>query len=131
MRRLILATLCAALALPGAALADKDKGKARDKPEHAAKLQRVAPAGVAAIHCPPGLAKKPVPCMPPGQARKAHAKTYAVGEILPGDFVRIPDPGRYGLGQGHYVRLGDYIYRIDDDTREVLNLVGAVADILD
>jgi hypothetical protein len=77
-------------------------------------------------NCPPGLAKKNVPCVPPGQA-----KTYRIGDILPRDFVRIQNPGNWTRrGNGSFVRLGDYVYEIDNDTRKVLNLVGAAADLL-
>lgn len=74
--------------------------------------------------CPPGLAKKNPPCVPPGQAKK-----YGHGDRLP-DYVRIQNPDRYGLRNGYYVTSGNYVYRIDQNTREVLNLIGAVSDIL-
>ncbi|NVO55108.1 hypothetical protein HW561_04810 [Rhodobacteraceae bacterium B1Z28] len=78
-------------------------------------------------HCPPGLAKKAVPCVPPGQVNKL----YREGDRIDQDYTWINDPNRYGLKRGgNYVRAGDYVYRIDPDTRKVLNLIGAVADIL-
>ncbi|MCA0134473.1 excinuclease ABC subunit A [Pseudosulfitobacter pseudonitzschiae] len=78
------------------------------------------------INCPPGLAKKNPPCVPPGQARK-----YNRGDVINGDYIIIRDPGRYGLDRGQtYYRVGDYVYRVDRDTREVLDLIGAVARIL-
>ncbi len=78
-------------------------------------------------HCPPGLAKKAVPCVPPGQVKNR----YRVGDRIDRDYSWINDPYRYGLKRGDsYVRAGDYVYRIDPDTRKVLNLIGAVADIL-
>ncbi|WP_120635332.1 hypothetical protein [Ruegeria sp. EL01] len=78
-------------------------------------------------HCPPGLAKKAVPCVPPGQVNKL----YRAGDRIDQDYVWIDDPGRYGLARGgNYVHAGDYVYRIDPDTRKVLNLIGAIADIL-
>ncbi|WP_170463897.1 hypothetical protein [Ruegeria arenilitoris] len=78
-------------------------------------------------HCPPGLAKKSIPCVPPGQAKKF----YNTGDYITRDYRWINDPYRYGLNRGgYYVRAGDYVYRVDPDTRKVLNLIGAVADIL-
>ncbi|WP_422048669.1 hypothetical protein [Shimia sp.] len=78
-------------------------------------------------HCPPGLAKKAVPCVPPGQVKR-----YRVGDHINGGFIRIGSPERYGLRRtGHYVKAGDYVYEIDEDTHEVLNLIGAIADVLD
>lgn len=78
-------------------------------------------------HCPPGLAKKAVPCVPPGQA-----KHYRVGDYIKDGFIRIGKPERYGLRRnGHYVKVGDYVYEIDQDTHEVLNLIGAIADVVD
>ena len=80
-----------------------------------------------AEHCPPGLAKKAVPCVPPGQVKNHYRK----GDYITRDYRWINDPNRYGLrGDGYYVRAGDYVYRVDPDTQKVLNLIGAVADIL-
>ncbi|WP_170381265.1 hypothetical protein [Ruegeria atlantica] len=78
-------------------------------------------------HCPPGLAKKSVPCVPPGQVKNF----YRTGDYINRDYRWIDDPYRYGLRRGDsYIRAGDYVYRVDPDTRKVLNLIGAVADIL-
>jgi hypothetical protein len=80
--------------------------------------------------CPPGLAKKAVPCAPPGQVRKA----LRVGDRLPPDGIRLDDPARLGLlrlGNGEsYYRIGDTVFRIDRDTREILELLEAVGAIL-
>ncbi len=78
-------------------------------------------------HCPPGLAKKSVPCVPPGQAKKI----YRNGEFIARDYRWIDNPYRYGLNRNdYYLRAGDYVYRVDPETRKVLNLIGAVVDIL-
>ncbi|WP_245306235.1 excinuclease ABC subunit A [Roseovarius aestuariivivens] len=80
-----------------------------------------------AADCPPGLAKKNPPCVPPGQARK-----YGRGDIIRDDYRIIRNPGRHGLDDDEtYYRVGDYIYRVDRETREVLDLIGAVARVLD
>ncbi|MBW4708568.1 excinuclease ABC subunit A [Roseobacter sp. YSTF-M11] len=94
-------------------------------------------AQAAPKNCPPGLAKKATPCVPPGQAKKAYGDTdggapYRRGDIVLGDYVIIRDPGRYGLNpNGTYYRVDDYVLRVDRETREVLDLIGAVAAILD
>ena len=76
--------------------------------------------------CPPGLAKKQNGCLPPGQARK-----YGIGERIGGDYIVIRHPGRHGLDPDQtYYRVGDYVYRVDRDTAEVLDLIGAVTRVL-
>ena len=73
--------------------------------------------------CPPGLAKKG--CVPPGQLKK-----YAPGDTVT-NYIWVEDPPRWGLTPGQpYVIAGGYVYHIDRDTQKVLNLIGAVADIL-
>ncbi|WP_041527605.1 hypothetical protein [Paracoccus aminophilus] len=83
--------------------------------------------------CPPGLAKKNPPCMPPGQAKK-YAPHYGsrVGDILrTRDYVVIRDPRRYDLERRRgwdYYRDDNQIYRVDSGTRKilaVLNLIDA------
>ena len=74
-----------------------------------------------AAHCPPGLAKKNPPCIPPGQAKK-----YATGAILPRDaFVPVPDDVVVRLTppppRGMYVRVDRNIYLIDQGTRKILD----------
>lgn len=79
-------------------------------------------------HCPPGLAKKYNGCLPPGQAKKI----YGIGDRIYGDYIIIRNPGRHGLDPDEtYYRVGDYVYRVDRDTREVLDLIGAIARVLD
>lgn len=89
--------------------------------------------------CPPGLAKKNPPCVPPGLAQKRHDADryfdrddrYRRGDRIRGDYIVIDDPYRYGLNRGDsYARIGNYVYRIDRQTREVLDLIGAVSAIL-
>ncbi|WP_128255740.1 hypothetical protein [Falsirhodobacter deserti] len=76
--------------------------------------------------CPPGLAKKNPPCVPPGQAR--HGK--GVGDILRnGDYIVIRDPRRYNLeprDDWRYYRDGDRVYRVDPTTRKILAVVNLI-----
>lgn len=75
--------------------------------------------------CPPGLAKKAVPCVPPGQAKK-----WAVGQSLPADIVwrSLDDWQQYGLprpGAGEaYVRVDDEVLLLGLATRVVLRSFG-------
>ena len=90
-----------------------------------------APVDAAPKGCPPGLAKKSVPCVPPGQAKKGTYAPYKRGDFIYRDYVIIKDPRRYKLDPyGTYYSAGGYVFRVDKQTREVLDLVGAVAAIL-
>ncbi|SFT84721.1 hypothetical protein [Sedimentitalea nanhaiensis] len=118
--------LLAALAL---ALAAPISGSAKDN-----KQQK---SNHATASCPPGLAKKNPPCVPPGQARKYHdgedLRRYRVGERIDrdDDYIVIPNPGRYGLIPTEtYYRVGDSVFRVNRDTREILDFIGAAAALL-
>lgn len=99
--------------------------------------------------CPPGLAKKNPPCVPPGQAKKHydnddhdhfdmyhyHRGDYYYSDDYSEDYLSDYDRLRYGLprlprGQSYY-RVGDSFIRIDDETREVLDLLDALGRVLD
>lgn len=86
-------------------------------------------SAVAGSHkgCPPGLAKKQNGCLPPGQAKKI----YGRGDILQGDYVLIRNPDRFGLDPNStYYWVGDNVYRVDRDTKAVLDLIGSIAAVL-
>lgn len=81
--------------------------------------------------CPPGLAKKNPPCIPPGQAKKL----YSVGDRLPNSgYYVISDPSKYRLprlGRGEsYYRVGNTVFRVNRETREILQLFEAVGAVL-
>ena len=86
--------------------------------------------------CPPGLAKKDPPCVPPGQAKKGvtaanAADRFGVGDRLPDGYEVIIDPRLYEPGSNtRYVRYGDSIYRVDQDTGIVLDVIGLVSDFV-
>ncbi len=97
-----------------------------------------APAAFAANgngHCPPGLAKKSPECVPPGQAKKMyndrddHDGHYRRGDHID-HYDRIERPERYGLNDGNYVVSNGYVYRINEQTGEVLALIGAMQNLL-
>lgn len=81
--------------------------------------------------CPPGLAKKNPPCVPPGQARKHddHHGTR-VGDVLRvGDYAVIRDFDRYDLERRRgwdYYRDDDRVYRVDSDTRKILAVINLI-----
>ena len=105
------------------ALADPGHGKG--------KAHRNYHGGFAG-HCPPGLAKKNPPCVPPGQARKSYDHHYGsrIGDILRiGDYVVIRDPRRLYLeprDDWRYYRDGDRAYRVDRDTRRILSVINLI-----
>ena len=130
MKRLVITALAATLALPIAAQAKNDHGpKGNAHGQHASA-------------CPPGLAKKDPACVPPGLAKKAyrdsddHHAHVRVGEVLDpayigSRYIVVTDPDRYGLDPRYsYYRIDDNLYRVNQDTREVLALIGAVSAIL-
>lgn len=114
IRTILYATALGVTLLPVATEAGNHKS---DKGNHKAGIG----------HCPPGLAKKNPPCVPPGQARK-----YDIGDRIDDDYIILRNPGRYGLDRDEtYYRVGDSIYRVDRETREVLDLIGAIGAVLD
>ncbi len=120
-----LALSLAVLALCAGAADAEGKGKP--------SASQKAPAGLSSSHCPPGLAKKNPPCVPPGQAKDEDgAPPYAVGERILDGWVLVPDPDRYGiLEPGTYWRVGDHFFRVDRETGEVLAVLGVLSRLLD
>lgn len=84
-----------------------------------------APALAEGKGCPPGLAKKAVPCVPPGQAKK-----WVLGERLPigTPWYEVQDWRRYGLPNplegSRYVRVDDEILLVAITTGVVLQSLG-------
>ncbi len=126
MKLMLLVLLAASLCIfsdPALAQGKNQKGKGKNKNNGNIVKVSPGPSSPAAKNCPPGLAKSG--CIPPGQLKK-----YARGDVI-SDYRWIDNPSRWGLKSGgYYVRAGDYVYQIDKDTRKVLNLIGAVADIM-
>ncbi|APX24805.1 MAG: excinuclease ABC subunit A [Rhodobacteraceae bacterium] len=92
--------------------------------------------------CPPGLADKG--CVPPGQAKKmpqrkqyeqtkerreeTHRYRFSEGDRYDGMREVIENPERYGLTRtGTYYRDDNVVYRVDPDTRRVLDVIGALS----
>ena len=115
---LIAVAAVAAVLLGAPAMAEPSHGKGNGRGGHAQ----------AAHGCPPGLAKKNPPCVPPGQARKSDGRYYPrVGDVLRvGDYVVIRDPRRLNLEPRdgwRYYREGNRAYRVDSETRKVLAVI--------
>lgn len=90
-----------------------------------------------AASCPPGLAKKSPACIPPGQVRPQARPSWNIGhEHLIGHRVSegytiVESPSRYGLDPAQlYYRIGNNVYLVDRETREVLDFIGAAAALL-
>lgn len=85
--------------------------------------------------CPPGLAKKNPPCVPPGLAKKGVRYDWRAGERLSGDYSLTRDWNRYGLPPLEerlaYAILADRILRVDRETLEVLAVVRLLDRVLD
>lgn len=85
------------------------------------------PADAGPKGCPPGLAKKAVPCVPPGQAMK-----WQLGERLPisTPWYEVTDWERFGLPEpldgSRYVRVDNDILRVGIATGIVLEALGVI-----
>lgn len=91
--------------------------------------------------CPPGLAKKNPPCVPPGHAKKGitadewqgHAH---VGDVIDrGDLIYLDDFVRYDLpplpyGQ-RYAVIDNRIIVIDSESYQILQLIRAFTALVD
>lgn len=87
-------------------------------------LLSIPPALAGSNDCPSGLAKKAVPCVPPGQAKK-----WRMGERLPANvaWYEITDWDRYGLPEP---RDGSRYIMIDRDVLLIAIATGIVLDYL-
>ena len=89
------------------------------------------PVGYGMRGCPPGLAKKAVPCMPPGQAKKMYGvgDRFAPTGFSPYGYNQIPYNLRsqYGLSpyNNYYYRNG-YLYGVNPRTMLVQQVVSAL-----
>ena len=118
------AAITLALGTASAAPPGKAHGNGKHRTEAAAMR-------LAQPHCPPGLAKKNPPCVPPGQARQA-----AVGSVIDlGGVHLVSRPGLYGLGEPpkgqRYAIMNGRLVRVDRDTGRILSIIRIVDAILD
>lgn len=130
----LLAAVLALGALP--ALADgKGKGHGKGQGNRGGGWDEDWGQGRVARGCPPGLAKKNPPCIPPGQAKKYAPEIhrphiYGRGDYLPDDAVYLRDPRYHGLPDGTYYVDDGYVYRVDPETLEIMALIGLVDRLL-
>ena len=91
-----------------------------------------APAEAKDKGCPPGLAKKAVPCVPPGLAKQSWHR----GDRVEGDYVLIPreDWERLMLRDyddgSTYLRVDNQILRVVRDTLVVLEAIEIIDRLL-
>src|SRR3954453_25008 len=124
MKRILLLAGAVALGISAPALAKPGNGHG-----HAYGVQ--GPLGYGAGGCPPGLAKKAIPCVPPGQAKKL----YNVGQRFPRgygtqySYNQIPYDlrSRYGFDRSDRYYYGNgYVYRVDPRTMLIEQVVRAL-----
>ena len=136
MKQMLLIAGAAALGIAGPALAKPGNGHGNPhgnayahgvQNSHAYGVN--GPVGYGVGGCPPGLAKKATPCVPPGQARK-----LAVGQVMPNGFAtpygynQIPYNVRnqYGLNPyNNYYSNNGYLYGVDPRTMIVQQVIAA------
>jgi hypothetical protein len=81
--------------------------------------------------CPPGLAKKNPPCVPPGQAKKLYnvGQRFRMGAASPYAYNQIPYDLRsqYGLNPyNNYYYNNGYLYGVDPRTMVVQQAIAAL-----
>ncbi len=125
MKKLILALGALALGFTGPALAKPGHG-------HGHGPAMAAP-GYGIAGCPPGLAKKNPPCIPPGQAKKL----FGIGQRVPLGYQgllgynSLPYDVRDYYGpqldpRARYIYDQNYIYRVDPRTMLVSQILSAL-----
>jgi hypothetical protein len=124
---IILAATVAMAAVPAAADAQgRGHGRGHGNP-HATGNRHIVG------HCPPGLASRNPPCVPPGQARR---HLYQVGQRLPVDFRDLIGFGglprdlrdEYDIPRGYrYIYRDNSVYVVDPTTRLVRDVIDILA----
>ena len=128
MRPILLAAGWMALAF--ACQASAKPGNGHGNP-HAYGYGAAGPVGYGHGGCPPGLAKKAIPCVPPGQAKKLYnvGQRFPLGYGSPLGYSQIPYDLRsqYGLNPyGNYYYGDGYIYRVNPRTMLIQQVVNAL-----
>jgi hypothetical protein len=134
MKKLILVAGAALLAFTGPALAKPGNGHGHGNAGHGhAAVIPGSPVGYGVNGCPPGLAKKAVPCVPPGQAKKL----FGLGQRVPLGYQgllgynSLPYTLRNYYGpqldpRSRYIYDNNYIYRVDPRTLMVQQILSAL-----
>jgi hypothetical protein len=126
MKHILLIAGVAALGLSSAAVAKPGHGHGNP---HAYGLE--GPVGYGHGGCPPGLAKKAISCVPPGQAKKLDnvGQRFPLAYGSPLGYSQIPYDLRsqYGLNPyGNYYYGDGYLYRVDPRTMLIQQVVAAL-----
>ena len=130
MKKFILIAGAAALGFAGPALAKPGHGNGHGN-SHAFGSQGMVGYGTGG--CPPGLAKKNPPCVPPGQAKKL----FGIGQRVPLGYQgllgynSLPYSLRDYYGRqldprSRYIYDQNYIYRVDPRTMLVEQVLSAL-----
>jgi hypothetical protein len=134
MKKLILIAGAAALASAGTATAKPGNGHGNPHGfGYGTAYGLQGPVGYGAGGCPPGLAKKATPCVPPGQAKKL----FGVGQRVPLGYNgllgynALPQSLRSYYGPqldpySRYVYDQNYLYRVDPRTMLVQQVLNAL-----
>jgi hypothetical protein len=132
MKNILMLVGAAALASTSPALAKPGNGHGHGQGNvHAHGTH--GPVGYGAGGCPPGLAKKNPPCVPPGQAKKL----FGVGQRVPLGYNgllgynNVPNELRNYYGQqldprSRYIYDNNYLYRVDPKTMLVQQVLNAL-----
>ncbi len=128
MRNLILLAGSAVLLSTSPALAKPDKGAGKP---HSSSRSHVFDGRYGGAACPPGLVKKKVACVPPGQARRMFREGQRLGQgyryYTP--YGNIPPSLRnqYSLDDGNrYIYRDNTIYVVDPRTSLVTRIIDAI-----
>jgi len=131
MKQILLIAGAFALGLTGPALAKPGNGHGHGHGHGNAGVNGPAygvngPVGYGHGGCPPGLAKKAIPCVPPGKAKVG--QVLATGLASPMTFGQIPYNvrSRYDLSsRGRYYYGNGFLYRVDPRTLVVQQAIAA------
>ncbi len=126
MKQLLILAGAAAFAFAAPALGKPGNGHGNP---HAYGFE--GPVGYGHGGCPPGLAKKAIPCVPPGQAKKLYnvGQRFPLGYGSPLGYNQIPYDLRsqYGLNPyGNYYYGDGYLYRVDPRTMLIQQVIAAL-----
>jgi hypothetical protein len=147
MRKFTLAISAAAMAASMPAIAHaQGKGKGTVKAQKVVKAKPTAKArarsdarirsdravvGAGLNGCPPGLAKKSPPCLPPGQAKRLfeEGQRIPVGYHFFTDYSDIPELYRSRVpfdDDLRYIYRDDTVYVVDPRTRLVTDIIDLI-----
>jgi len=127
MKTLFLIAAVSALAIAAPAAAKPGNGHGHGHDGYSSDV------GYGRDGCPPGLGKKAVPCMPPGQAKKL----FGVGQRVPYGYNglmgydSLPYNVRSYYGRelspnSRYIYDDGYVYRVDPRTMVVEQILSAL-----